>query len=78
MLDPFVDGRGNMGSGDGGPTLGCAPDEQTSLPRRRVPQGDLVAFPKGDQADATRFKSAVTRHPETDMFVDPPHRCDTI
>jgi autotransporter-associated beta strand protein len=31
MLDPFVNGRGNMG-GTGGPTLGFAPDQQTSLP----------------------------------------------
>jgi autotransporter-associated beta strand protein len=31
MLDPFVNGRGNVG-GTGWPTLGFAPDEQTSLP----------------------------------------------
>jgi autotransporter-associated beta strand protein len=31
MLDPFVNGRGNMGGG-GGPTLGFAPDQQTNLP----------------------------------------------
>ena len=33
MLDPFVNGRGNVGGGGtGGPRLGFAPDEQTSLP----------------------------------------------
>jgi hypothetical protein len=31
MLDPFVNGRGNVG-GVGGPALGFAPDQQTSLP----------------------------------------------
>jgi hypothetical protein len=31
MLDPFVNGRGNVG-GVGGPALGFAPDEQTNLP----------------------------------------------
>jgi autotransporter-associated beta strand protein len=31
MLDPFVNGRGNVG-GTSGPGLGFAPDEQTSLP----------------------------------------------
>jgi autotransporter-associated beta strand protein len=31
MLDPFVNGRGN-GGGVGGPALGFAPDQQTSLP----------------------------------------------
>jgi hypothetical protein len=30
MLDPFVNGRGNVGGG--GPVLGFAPDEQTNLP----------------------------------------------
>jgi autotransporter-associated beta strand protein len=32
MLDPFVNGRGNVGGGTGGPTLGFAPHEQASLP----------------------------------------------
>ena len=35
MLDPFVNGRGNVGGGGGGvggPAIGFAPDQQTSLP----------------------------------------------
>jgi autotransporter-associated beta strand protein len=33
MLDPFVNGRGNVGGGAaGGPALGFAPDQQTNLP----------------------------------------------
>ncbi|MGA8078179.1 MAG: hypothetical protein WB868_12410, partial [Xanthobacteraceae bacterium] len=34
MLDPFVNGRGNLGSGPGGggPALGFAPDQQANLP----------------------------------------------
>ncbi len=34
MLDPFVNGRGNLGgsSAGGGPALGFAPDQQASLP----------------------------------------------
>ncbi len=33
MLDPFANGRGNLGGGSGsGPVLGFAPDQQASLP----------------------------------------------
>jgi uncharacterized protein YhjY with autotransporter beta-barrel domain len=32
MLDPFVNGRGGVGGSGGGPVLGFAADEQTSLP----------------------------------------------
>jgi hypothetical protein len=33
MLDPFVNGRGNVGGGAlGGPALGFAPDQQANLP----------------------------------------------
>jgi hypothetical protein len=32
MLDPFVNGRGNVGGGPGGPALGFAPEQRDNLP----------------------------------------------